>query len=385
MRATVLILTICLAFFTTSHAASNLEMMGVTERLANLNRKIEAGKSKHYETDRDMHKTWDEYRDLKQHFDAVFEELICTAPDELQKYHDEMERLAKEVEFAWHLKQEQYKVLKGVLDHENYTVTGLSTGNDKVQDTCEGLAEYIDVSNKTAHIEKVELDEHLQEVLDDQVKIDTHPCPCIWGQWEEWSTCSTTCEAGLRYREREVEKPAINNGTECLGSSDENQACNDEVCCPVNCEWGQWEEWGSCPSGCPPQEKTRIRRKRVVASCNGLECEGEDFEEKSCSREVELAERVAELESDLEECQAEDTDLPEQGNIRQIGAISKWKLLHEVATLRREHVASASCLAHCNYQAGHCPNYCGENGYCLVTGWKGGDLTHTCVFLVADN
>jgi len=123
----------------------------------------------------------------------------------------------------------------------------------------------------------------------------------------------------------------------------------------------------------------------VVASCNGLECEGEDFEEKSCSREVELAERVAELESDLEECQAEDTGLPEQENIRQIGAIRKWKLLHEVATLRREHVASASCLAHCNYQAGHCPNYCGENGYCLVTGWKGGDLTHTCVFLVADN
>ena len=43
----------------------------------------------------------------------------------------------------------------------------------------------------------------------------------------------------------------------------------------------------------------------MLASCNGMECEGEDFEQKSCSREVELAERVAELESDLEECQGE--------------------------------------------------------------------------------
>jgi len=352
-----------------THAASNLKITGVTERLANLNRKINAGKFKHYETDRDMHKTWDQYRELKQHFDSVFEDWICTTPEKLQEIHDEMERLAKEVEFAWYLKQEQYKELKAVLNHENYTVTGLSTGNDKVEDTCEGLAEYIDISNKTAQIEKVELDEHLQEVLDDQIKIDTHPCPCVWGQWEEWSICSTTCEAGVQYRERVIEKPAINNGTECLGSSDESQSCNEEVCCPVNCEWGQWEEWGSCPSGCPPQEKTRLRRKRVLASCNGMECEGEDFEEKSCSREVELAERVAELESDLEECQAEENDLPSGVDARLI-------------TLSGAHPSSASCRAHCNNQVGHCPNYCGVNGYCLVTGFiEGGDQIHTCVFL----
>ena len=72
-------------------------MQGVTERLANLNRKINAGKFKHYETDRDMHKTWDHYRELKQHFDSVFEDWICTTPEKLQEIHDEMERLAKEV------------------------------------------------------------------------------------------------------------------------------------------------------------------------------------------------------------------------------------------------------------------------------------------------
>ena len=151
------------------------------------------------------------------------------------------------------MKQKQYRALEDVLHHENYTVTGLSTGNDKVEDTCEGLAEYIDISNKTAQIEKVELDEHLQEVLDDQIKIDTHPCPCVWGQWEEWSICSTTCEAGVQYRERVIEKAAINNGTECLGSSDESQSCNEEVCCRKffsNCEIISKKLWLKAPKSC---------------------------------------------------------------------------------------------------------------------------------------
>ena len=62
-----------------------------------LNRKIDAGKSKHFETDRDMHELWDQYRELKQHFDGIFEEWICTSKDQLQEIHDELEHLAKEV------------------------------------------------------------------------------------------------------------------------------------------------------------------------------------------------------------------------------------------------------------------------------------------------
>lgn len=342
-----------------------------------LNRKIDAGKSKHFETDRDMHELWDQYRELKQHFDGIFEEWICTSKDQLQEIHDELEHLAKEVELAWNLKQDQYKDLKEILHHENYTLTGLSTGNDKVEDACKGLAEYVDISNHTAHVEKVELDKHLQEVLDEQIRIDTHPCPCVWGEWDEWSKCSTTCEAGLQYRERVIKKPAINNGTECLGTSDVSQACNEDVCCPINCVWAEWEDWGSCPSGCPPQLKTRIRRKSVVASCNGQECDGEDFEEKSCSREVELEERVAKLESDLGECQAEETNATAEEDVRQSG----------MPALRQEKVSSPSCLGHCNHQAGFCPTYCGKNGYCCkhgvahmgCNGREGGEFFHTCV------
>jgi len=392
MKAVILVLIVCLAFFEATDAATNPKMKGETTRLLALNRKIDAGKSRQIETDLDMHQYWDLYRDLKQQFDSVFDDLICTEPEKLQEIHDEMEDLVKKVELGWNLKQDQFKDLKDILHHENYTVTGLSTGNDKVEDACKGLADYLDASNQTAQEEKVELDEHLQEVSDDQIAIDTHPCPCIWGQWEEWSTCTTTCEVGVQYREREIEKPAINNGTQCYGSSDENQACNEEVCCPVNCEWGEWEEWGSCPSGCPPQEKTRTRRRRVLSSCDGLECNGEDFEQKSCSREVELEAKAAALASQLANSCSMDEILDkscsweaefvekladDEEDVRQLGK----------PALGAKSAPSSSCLGHCNHQAGFCPNFCGEDGYCCkqgvaemgCSGREGGELFHTCV------
>ena len=67
---------------------------------------------------------------------------------------------------------------------------------------------------------------------------------------------------------------------------------------------------------------------------------------------------------------AEEPDQPGEEDVRQM------------ATQRGKPTLSASCLTHCNNRDGHCPDYCGENGYCLVTGLiEGGDPIHTCVFL----
>ena len=42
--------------------------------------------------------------------------------------------------------------------------------------------------------------------------------------------------------------------------------------------------------------------------------------------------------------------------------------------------SSGNCLMSCNFKAGPCPGYCGENGYCLVTGLTlMGDMFYTCV------
>ena len=132
---------------------------------------------------------------------------------------------------AWHLKQEQLKELNSVLHHENYTDTALSKGDDQIEELCKGLNDYIIKANASTHQFKLEIDVHLQEVINLKVKMDKEPCPCEWGNWSEWSQCSTTCEAGKSQRERVISKPAINGGLECVGDESEERTCNQDVCC----------------------------------------------------------------------------------------------------------------------------------------------------------
>ena len=63
--------------------------------------------------------------------------------------------LLEQVKLAWELKQKQLKELATILTHENYTETGLATGNDSLADTCKGLDEYIDNANKAGPILKI--------------------------------------------------------------------------------------------------------------------------------------------------------------------------------------------------------------------------------------
>jgi len=274
-----------------------------------LNRDIELGLSKDAGTNRDLHQWWDEFRELKELFESQFDDLICTAPEELKEIHDEIVLLHEKMELAWDLKQEQLQEIKEILYAVNYTDTGLvngrgaDTGDELVDASCEDIADYVMNANLTAWEEKDDLMENAEAIEDMEYKMNTHPCPCIWGEWEEWPACSTTCEAGKTVRERPIEKEAINNGTECLGDSVEEEVCNDDVCCPVDCVWGEWEQWQDCPSGCA-QSKLRIRHVIVPAFCNGNECQGHDFEEMACSREAELAVKVADLKIAVEEtCQ----------------------------------------------------------------------------------
>jgi len=144
-----------------------------------------------------------------------------------------------------------------------------------------------------------------------KIDIQTCPCPCVWSSWTEWSDCTRTCylpafSTGSRERTRTIEKQALNNGTACEGKPFQHEHCNGDVCCPVNCVWGQWNEWGLCPSGCD-QKKTRTRVKKILAHCNGIDCKGQDYEVLSCSRERELEDKVTELQQKLKTCSSETT------------------------------------------------------------------------------
>ena len=140
------------------------------------------------------------------------------------------------MKLAWELKQKQLKELSNILTHENYTETGLTSGNDSVAEVCKGLEEYIDKANKTTwDEEKPEMDKEFEEVELSQDKLDTEPCPCEWKKWEEWSECSTSCGVGSQTRKREVEKNATNNGTPCIGPAEETQDCAGDPCRKFEC------------------------------------------------------------------------------------------------------------------------------------------------------
>jgi len=311
MKISVISSAIVLALLGSSSAQPQVQ--DVTDRLAVLRDTIQQGTSVTEATDQDMHAYWEAFRTKKAEFESLFDSLICTDPDKLRALHTELERLGQEVERAWDSKQKQLTELNKVLHHEQYSETGIATGNDGIQDACEGLDDYIKKANETAQDEKKELDKHGVEVIDLKTDMDDAPCPCVWEDWTEWSECSTTCEAGRQHRERAIAKAAINGGQACQGDTNEERTCNEEVCCPVDCVWSEWEAWPACPSGCPVggglQEKTRTRTIRTPASCNGIKCDGVDFEKEDCSREEEVLKILEtikfekiQLSSELDSC-----------------------------------------------------------------------------------
>jgi len=310
-------LVIVWTIFGVTTAGLNPRVKSESNHAIELKNIMEMGKLKNEVVDRDINQYWAEFQSEKTLFESKFDELICTKPEELRAIHHEMDIFIQKTVMAWHLKQEQLVELNEILHHENYTDTALAKG-DETAEVCAGLNEYIIKVNASTHVFKIEVDTHVQEVIDLKYKMDTAPCPCEWAAWSEWSECSTTCEAGNSHRERVIAKEAINNGEECKGPSSEDKTCNEDVCCPVDCKWNDWEEWPTCPSGCPVggglQKKTRTRSKAIEAQCNGRECDGPDFEKKDCSREIEIEldievckEKKSEVSEDLIACNSQGT------------------------------------------------------------------------------
>ena len=122
------------------------------------------------------------------------------------------------------------------MHHENYTDTGLASGDDKVLEACEAIDEYIDNTNKTSWDEEKKMNMEFDEIGECAVKLEDHPCPCKWTEWEQWSECSTTCGEGVKNRTRAVEKNATNGGAACEGPSEENEPCNAEFQCSKLCQ-----------------------------------------------------------------------------------------------------------------------------------------------------
>ena len=105
---------------------------------------------------------------------------------------------------------------------------------------------------------------------------------CQWGQWTDWGSCTKTCGKGSQTSTREIQQPAQNGGEICEGKPSRDQPCN-ENCCPVDCKWGQWTAWGSCPVTCGGGTWTSTRVIGQEAVCGGSNCTGNSTRDQPCN------------------------------------------------------------------------------------------------------
>lgn len=59
------------------------------------------------------------------------------------------------------------------------------------------------------------------------------PVDCEWAEWHDAGTCSTTCGAGIKTRKREERVKEQHNGKKCQGDKSKVVECNSDVECPT--------------------------------------------------------------------------------------------------------------------------------------------------------
>lgn len=116
-----------------------------------------------------------------------------------------------------------------------------------------------------------------------------HGCGCDQGwdclnkdceetEWSDWGHCvkkSNECnpnvlEIGTQIRTRAVKSAAEYDGNPC-GELEDTRECTSQDC-PVDCEVGEWSEWGSCSAQCAGGIRKRTRAITVPRKSYGEAC-----------------------------------------------------------------------------------------------------------------
>ncbi|CAE7889731.1 SPON1, partial [Symbiodinium microadriaticum] len=98
---------------------------------------------------------------------------------------------------------------------------------------------------------------------------------CVWGAWEEWSSCKhldecSVCQLSQRYRSRQILVDATGLGSPCIGAWNETRPC--QASHAIDCELSEWAEWTSCSKSCGTGWQARMRRVIQEAMFGGRPC-----------------------------------------------------------------------------------------------------------------
>ncbi|CAD7936457.1 unnamed protein product [Amoebophrya sp. A120] len=113
---------------------------------------------------------------------------------------------------------------------------------------------------------------------------------CVWSDWDSWGACSVTCGGGQKVRERQVMTMPNKYGSQCAPdekSSMEISACNVQPCVAVDCQWGDWSDWGACTcTGLMERHRSiGVHQQGAGKLCEGPKVETQRCENPECVKE----------------------------------------------------------------------------------------------------
>jgi len=117
---------------------------------------------------------------------------------------------------------------------------------------------------------------------------NTQGCPknCEYGDWGAWSNCTKECGTGILTRKRAVVQPKEFGGKECTGKLEDAQPCNN-IPCPNDCQWQEWSAWSTCSATCSGGTHTRSRNKTEAVGTGKPGDDDMATEEQPCNSEVQ--------------------------------------------------------------------------------------------------
>uniref|UniRef100_A0A3P9P7Q8 Uncharacterized protein n=1 Tax=Poecilia reticulata TaxID=8081 RepID=A0A3P9P7Q8_POERE len=119
--------------------------------------------------------------------------------------------------------------------------------------------------------------------------------PCTnetgWSLWSHWSRCSSDCDSGVQTRERLCSSPTPQHGgSNCSGPHIQTKDCNSHPC-SVDCGWSSWTQWSTCTRTCDVGIRRRYRSGTdPPPASGGRPCKGERVSADTCSVEPCLGE-----------------------------------------------------------------------------------------------